>query len=293
MSEKVKPTTFSKKSYVLLTKPGIMMGNAITLLGGYFLAAKGTLNLALFLASVVGLSCLIGSSCVFNNLIDRVADAKMERTKMRSMALRSIPRKKIITFAVVLFVIGSLLLYWFTNFLALSVALFGFVVYVALYSFMKYTSVQGTLIGSIAGAVPPVVGYTAVKNELDLGAFLLFALLTIWQMPHFYAIAIFRLNDYKAASIPVLPLVKGIFTTKVHSLIYAIIFLGISPLLTIFGYTGKVYLVFSILLSLGWVLISLQGFSKKTKDVLWARKSFKYSLIVITILSLLMMFDYT
>ena len=269
------------------------MGNAITLLGGYFLAAKGTLNLALFLASVVGLSCLIGSSCVFNNLIDRVADAKMERTKMRSMALRSIPRKKIITFAVVLFVIGSLLLYWFTNFLALSVALFGFVVYVALYSFMKYTSVQGTLIGSIAGAVPPVVGYTAVKNELDLGAFLLFALLTIWQMPHFYAIAIFRLNDYKAASIPVLPLVKGIFTTKVHSLIYAIIFLGISPLLTIFGYTGKVYLVFSILLSLGWVLISLQGFSKKTKDVLWARKSFKYSLIVITILSLLMMFDYT
>ncbi len=221
----IKPTTFSKKSYLLLTKPGIMMGNAITLLAGFFLAARGSFNLVLFLATVVGLSSVIGSSCVFNNLIDRVADAKMERTKKRSMALKSIPRKKLIFFAVALGVFGSALLFFFTNLLAFGIGLFGFVVYVGLYSFMKYSSTRGTLIGSIAGAVPPVVGYVAVTNSLDLGAYLLFVIVVIWQMPHFYAIAIFRMKDYRAAAIPVLPIVKGMKTTKVHMLLYILVFL--------------------------------------------------------------------
>ena len=96
-----KATTFSKKSYLLLTKPGIMMGNAITILGGFFLAARGVVDILLLLTTVVGLSLLVASSCVFNNLIDRIADAKMERTKKRSMALKAILGKRLFFLAFV------------------------------------------------------------------------------------------------------------------------------------------------------------------------------------------------
>lgn len=288
----IPPYTFAIRSYSLLTKPGIMLGNAITVAGGYFLAAKGQFSFFPFLASVMGLSFLIGSSCVFNNYIDRVADAKMARTKNRALATGAISVNKALFFALVLGVLGVTSLSYYTNLLTLGVALFGFFVYVILYSFSKYYSMHGTLIGSIAGAVPPIVGYTSVTDQLDLGSLILFAILTLWQMPHFFAIAIFRQNDYAAASIPVLPIVKGMYTTKIHMLLYCIAFLAISPLLTAFGYTGYGYFALSVLLGLGWIGLSLKGFNPQTNDLRWARKMFAYSLVVITSLSIGMMVDY-
>jgi protoheme IX farnesyltransferase len=284
--------TFAIRSYSLLTKPGIMLGNAITVAGGYFLAARGQFSLLLFLASVVGLSLLIGSSCVFNNTIDREADAKMARTKNRALVTGAISIKNALLFALVLGVSGVAFLGYYTNLLTLGVALFGFFVYVILYSFSKYYSMHGTLIGSVAGAVPPIVGYTSVSDQLDVGSLILFAILTLWQMPHFFAIAIFRQNDYASASIPVLPIVKGMRTTKIHMLLYCIAFLAISPLLTVFGYTGYGYLVLAIVLGSGWIGLSLKGFSPQTNDLRWARKMFAYSLVVITSLSIAMMLDY-
>lgn len=284
--------TFAMRSYALLTKPGIMLGNAITVAGGFFLAAKGHVPFLLFLQTVMGLSLLIGSSCVLNNCIDRAADAKMARTKHRALATGTISVKQALVFALALGIVGSTLLFFFTNPLTLAVALFGFFVYVILYSFSKYYSMHGTLIGSVAGAVPPVVGYTAIQNQLDLGSWILFALLIVWQMPHFFAIAIFRQHDYAAASIPVLPLVKGIHSTKLQMLFYTAVFLFVAPLLAIFGYTGYGYLALAVLLSLGWIRLSLQGFGKDINDLKWARKMFAYSLVVITSLSIAMMVDY-
>lgn len=290
---KIPAYTFAVRSYSLLTKPGIMMGNAITILGGFFLASRGNIDWWLLLATVAGLSLIIASSCVFNNYIDRKADAKMARTKHRQLVTGTISPFSALLFAVVLGCVGTLLLALYTNLLALFVALFGFFVYVILYSFSKYYSMHGTLIGSVAGAVPPVVGYCAVSNRLDAGAWILFAILVIWQMPHFYAIAIFRQNDYANAGIPVLPIVKGIHTTKIHMLLYVIVFLAVSPLLTVFGYTGYVYLILAVLLSLGWVYFAILGFrSQANDDLKWARKMFAYSLLVVTVLSIAMMFDY-
>jgi heme o synthase len=282
--------TFTVRSYSLLTKPGILLGNAITILGGFFLASRGVINFWLLLQTVVGLSLVIASSCVFNNAIDRKADSKMERTKHRPLVTGSISMLKAYLFALVLGFFGVWILSY-TNYLALSIALFGFVVYVLLYSFSKYVSVYGTLIGSLAGAVPPVVGYCAVSNKLDGGAWILFALLTIWQMPHFYAIAIFRQSDYAKASIPVLPIVKGLHATKVHMLVYTIIFLFVAPLLTVFGYAGYWYFALSVVLSLWWLKLSISGFQVKDQ-IKWARKMFGVSLILITILSIAMMVDY-
>lgn len=282
--------TFTVRSYSLLTKPGILLGNAITILGGFFLASRGVINFWLLVETVLGLSLIIASSCVFNNAIDRKADSKMERTKHRPLVMGNISMFKASLFAIALGILGVWILSY-TNYLALSIALFGFFVYVLLYSFSKYVSVYGTLIGSLAGAVPPVVGYCAVSNKLDGGAWILFALLTIWQMPHFYAIAIFRQSDYAKASIPVLPIVKGLRKTKVHMLVYTIVFLFVSPLLTVFGYAGYWYFALSVVLSLWWLKLSISGFQVKD-NIQWARKMFSVSLILITILSIAMMVDY-
>lgn len=186
---------------------------------------------------------------------------------------------------------GIVVLLLFTNYYLLFTALTGWVVYTALYTPLKRTTVHATLIGAISGATPPVVGYVAVTNNFDLGAWCLFLILIAWQMPHFYSIAIYRLHDYNAASIPVLPVKNGVFTTKIHIMIYIIIFIMISSLLTVFNYTGYVYLVIMLLLGLAWLRMSIRGFGSNIDPTLWAKKMFRFSLVVITLFSVLISID--
>jgi protoheme IX farnesyltransferase len=271
---------FAAKSYSLLTKPGILMGNAITTAAGFALGAKGHFDGWLFLATVFGISCIIGSACVFNNYIDRIADGKMKRTKNRALVKGTIPVSGAIAFALLLGLIGSLCLFYFVNLVALGAGLFGFFVYVVLYSFSKYRSMHGTLIGSVAGALPPVVGYAAASGRLDLGAWILFSMVVLWQMPHFFAIAIYRIDDYAAASIPVLPIQKGIQKAKVHMLFYVIAFLLSCLLLPLSGYVSYGFAVLATLLAGGWGWLCVRGFECEN-DSIWARKMFLFSLLVI------------
>lgn len=276
----------------MLTKPGIIFGNAVTTAAGFALASKGHFDYLLFLVTLLGLCFVIASAGVFNNYIDRASDAKMKRTKNRPLATGIISGQKALIFATILGLIGGVILAEFTNFLTVFVALFGFFVYLVLYAFLKYRSFYGTLIGSIAGAVPPVVGYTAVSNQLDLAAFLLFMILVLWQMPHFFSIAIYRLDDYRAASIPVLPVQKGMYITKIHMVFYIIAFTLTTLLLTVTGYTGKIYFVVALLLGLAWLGLSLKGFSAEN-DGRWARKMFSLSLVVIMLLCATLSVDVT
>ena len=154
--------SFATRSYYLLTKPGIIMGNLITTGGGFALASRGDFNPWLFLTTMIGLGFVIASACVFNNAIDREHDRKMDRTKNRPLATGAISLKNAIVFAVILGILGAVTLGYFTNLLTAATAVFGVLVYVLLYSFSKYQSIHGTLVGSISGAVPPVVGYCAV-----------------------------------------------------------------------------------------------------------------------------------
>jgi len=213
------------KDYYSLTKPGIIFGNAIPAVAGFFLASKGHPNAGLFIAMLVGISFVIASACVFNNYIDRDIDKFMARTKKRALPTGIISGRNALLYAIVLGVIGFSLLLFYTNLLTTFVGFVGFFVYIVLYGISKRRSVYGTIVGSIAGAVPPVVGYVAVTNNFDMGALLLFLILVIWQMPHFYAIAIFREDDYAAASIPVLPIKQGIKATKIHMVLYIAAFL--------------------------------------------------------------------
>lgn len=277
-------------NYYLLTKPGIILGNLITVAAGFLLASHGAFDFWLFCATLFGLACVIASACVFNNYIDRAVDRKMERTKERPLAKGLVSAKNAITFAFFLGVLGFLVLFFYTNHLTAYIATLGFFVYVVIYSIWKCRTIYGTAIGSIAGGVPPVVGYCAVSQQFDLGAVILFTIMVFWQMPHFFSIAIYRLKDYATAELPVLPVKKGMLKTKQRMIIYIIGFIVACLLLTLFHYTGYVYLVISLFLGFTWLALALKGFRSKN-DPLWARHMFRLSLLIITILCFVIPFD--
>jgi protoheme IX farnesyltransferase len=226
----------------------------------------------------------MAASCICNNYHDRFLDQKMQRTQNRALAKGSISTTKALVTAFCLLLIGSILLFSFTNVLTLISALIGFIAYVFVYTPLKTRSVHGTLIGSISGAMPPVVGYVAQSCLLDIGALILFLMITFWQMPHFYAIAMYRLKDYQAAGVPVLPAVKGNQETKIQMVVYTALF-GVTSLLPAFyGYCGKIYLATAFVLGLYWLRLAFKGF-KASCDIKWAKSMFGFSLVVVMIIS--------
>lgn len=279
------------KSYLSLTKPGIIFGNMVTAVAGFALASQGQFHSGLLIETLLGLSLIIASACVINNYQDRAVDEKMMRTKNRPLVTGAVPVRSALCFAVLLAALGMATLLFYTSFLTLAIALFGYLVYIVPYKFWKYRSYYGTVVGSLAGGVPPAVGYCAVCNRLDLAAGLIFLAVVLWQMPHFFAIAMYRIEDYAAAGLPVLPLVKGAGVTKVQMLVYICAFLCVEILLTLFGYTGYAFLGVASALGIIWIWLSLQGFRKNSDDKLWARKMFFYSLISITCLSATISFE--
>jgi heme o synthase len=274
------------KNYFILTKPGIIFGNLIPAIGGFFLASQGKFEWVLFLITISGLGFVIASACVFNNISDKKIDGKMARTRKRPLVTGKISIFNAIIFGSVLLVSGSFLLGFLTNLLTLFVALTGFFFYVVVYGFGKRMTDWGTVIGSISGAIPPVVGYVAVSNNIDTAAILLFLILVFWQMPHFYAIAIYRLKDYQDAGIPVLPIKKGILVTKLHITFYIVGFLFATVLLSILGYTGTISVILISILTLAWLIYTVIGFGVKNNGI-WARKMFIFSLIVLLTFSII------
>lgn len=277
-------------NYYLLTKPGIILGNLFTVAAGFMLATGGRLDFWLFSMVMVGLAFVMGSACVFNNYFDRGLDRKMERTKHRPLAIGLISEENAIAFGVLLGLAGFSILFLGTNLLTVLVAAIGFFDYIFLYTLWKGRTLHGTAIGSVAGAVPPVVGYCAVSNSFDAGAAILFTMMVLWQMPHFYSIAVWRMNDYAAAGIPVLPLEKGVPETKVHMAMYIVGFILASALLTVFGYTGQIFLAATTTAGLLWLGLCLAGF-KRDDDTLWARQMFRLSLAPILVICLMIPID--
>jgi protoheme IX farnesyltransferase len=271
-------------------KPGIVLGNLITLMAGFMLASKGSIDLALLLYTILGLCAIMASGCIFNNYIDRHIDSKMERTRNRALASGAVKSFNALLFAALLGACGGIILLLGTNVLTFLIAVLGFIVYVCLYSLWKCHTIHGTAIGAVAGAVPPLVGYVAVSGKLDAGAMIFFGMMLLWQMPHFFAIAIRHFDDYAKAGIPVLPLVKGIARAKSHMLIYVVLFVFVAMLLTVFEYTGYVYLTLTLILGVRWLLICMQGF-KTTNDQQWATEMFRFSLVTIVCLSIAMSWD--
>lgn len=277
-------------TYYQLTKPGIIRGNLLTAAAGFFVASQHHVNLALLFWTLVGISGVIASACVINNYIDRDIDKKMARTKKRALATGEIPVTAALLWAGCLAILGFLALVFGVNALTALIGIVGMVAYVALYGYYKRRSVYGTLVGTISGAVPPVAGYTAVSGRLDATALLLFLMLVTWQMAHFYAIAIYRLSDYKAAGIPVMPAVNGIARTKRQILAYCAAFTVTAAMLGFCPTIGFGYTVVAVATGCAWLGFGIKTY-RRTSDTVWAKQMFLYSLLVISVWSLALSID--
>jgi len=277
------------KNYGRIVKPGIVFGNLITAAGGFFLAAKGRIEIAMLLPTVGGISLVVASGCVFNNCIDRDLDRKMARTRNRVLARRLISPKSAAFYAVLLGFGGLSMLRAAANMACVAVVLGGFMIYVGVYSlYLKRRTAYSTLIGSLAGAAPPLAGYCAAAGGFDPGALILLIIFSLWQIPHAYAIAVFRCDEYAAAALPVLPGKQGGSAAKPHMVAAVMVFAAAAPLPTLAGYTGFFYLAAAVAMGLSWLVLAWW----EAPDVrAWSRRLFLFSILTIAVLSLMMSVD--
>lgn len=279
------------RAYYSLTKPGVLFGNALTAVAGFLFASfalPGDFQWMTGIALTIGSTLIIGSACALNNYLDQDIDRIMERTKKRAIVSGAVSSNGALAFSIIIGIIGLLLLILWTNWLVVAVGLAGFVTYVWLYgATSKRRSIHGTLVGSISGAMPILAGYVAASGQFDSAALIVFVIMFAWQFPEFYSIAIYRFHEYKAAGIPLLPIVKGIARTKKEILLYTILFVVSTLLLTPLGYTGVMYFIIMALLGARWLVIALEGFRTADDDT-WARKMFKFSMVTVLAVSIML-----
>jgi protoheme IX farnesyltransferase len=281
------------KNYLDIAKPWMILGNMVSAAGGFFVASKGRIDFAVLLSMLVGTSLVVASGCVFNNYIDRDMDRKMIRTRNRPLVKGSISPKAALLYAALLGVSGMVLLRAKTNLLCTAMVLTGFVIYVGVYSlYLKRNSVHGTLFGSLAGAAPPLAGYLAVADHFDTGALVLLSIFILWQIPHCYAIAIYRFDDYADAEIPVFPVKHGVSAAKKHIFGHVMAFVAAASMMTFCGYTGYGYLAVVAALGLIWLRLAWSGFGTPDNRV-WAGKLYAFSILNIIALCVMMSIDFT
>jgi protoheme IX farnesyltransferase len=286
--ENVRPSTVETtviKDFLALIKVGIVNSNAMTTFTGLWLAlhfsgARFLDNIDLILATLIGSSLIVAGSCSLNNYIDRDIDHLMERTKGRPTVTGKVQPGKVALMSFLLIGIGTAFLFT-TSITAAVIGLFGVFSYVVLYTmWSKRQYVSNTVVGSISGAVPPLIGWAAVDPNLDIMAWMLFAIVFVWQPPHFYALAMRRVEEYRAAGIPMLPVVKGFKATKRS------IFLWVTALLPLPFFLpslGIPFMVLATLLNIGWLALGFYGLKLKD-DIKWAKMMFIYSLQYLTVM---------
>nr|WP_152557819.1 heme o synthase [Paenibacillus sp. TCA20] len=279
------------RDFVTLAKPGILRSNLIAAFGGYWLASQWDIDYLKMIITMLGTVLVMASACVFNNYFDRELDRKMERTRDRALPTGKLTPQLVLAYAFILGIAGLALLFSFSGWLAGVLGIFGMFIYVIVYTlWLKRSSTWSTSMGGFSGAVPPVIGYVAVTGTVDMGAILLGALLFLWQPPHFWSLAIRRLDDYKNAGYPLLPVVKGIHRTKIQMIPYLILLVPVPILMYVYGYTGIIFMSVSLLLSLIWLFLGFQGFRARDTDA-WAKKMFFFSINYLTISFILMIVD--
>lgn len=268
------------KRYYWLAKPGIIYGNLFAAVAAYIFGAGGFGEFSVFVGMNIGVALVIACGCVINNIYDRDIDLYMERTSTRALVTKKIQVVPATIYAILLGLAGFASLIILTNLQTVVCGVVGLVFYVPIYTVAKRKTVHGTLIGTISGATPPVAGYVAATGHFDTTALLLFLVLVTWQMPHFYAIAIRRLDDYKKAKLPVLPVASGVTATIFQIRLY-ILSLLLSVILLIFqGDVGYIFSVCVVSLIVYW-LVNAYKTPQRSEQTAWAKKIFLQSLLVL------------
>jgi protoheme IX farnesyltransferase len=278
---------------VALTKPAIMSLLLLTALGGMFLAARGVPPFDLLAATLVGGAAASGGASALNHYFDRDIDELMRRTRRRPLPSQRVPKEWAVGLGIALNIVAFAVLAVYTNVLAASLAIVGTLFYIFVYTiWLKRSTVQNIVIGGAAGAIPPLVGWAAVTGSLDLGAWLLFAIVFFWTPAHFWALALLIRDDYARAGVPMLPVVQGERATAWNILLYAASLIPLSLLLFVTGGLGLVYLVAALALGLvfvGWAIRLLRAAASRRRAI--ARGLYVYSLLYLALLFVAIMVD--
>jgi protoheme IX farnesyltransferase len=269
--------------YYELTKPRVVMLAAFCALIGMLLAAEGPISWTVLMAGLAGISLLAGAGFAFNCLIERSIDARMARTRARPLPRGEVSVQGTIIFAGVIGGLGSMLLYWYVNPLTMWLTMATFVGYAVIYTvLLKPATPQNIVIGGASGAMPPVLGWTAIANEVTAPAIVLFLIIFVWTPPHFWALALYRIEDYRRSGLPMLPITHGPEFTRLNVLLYTVLLVAVSLMPFMIRMSGLLYLVSALVLGLVFLYYAWRLW-RQYSDAL-ARRTFSYSIFYLAAL---------
>lgn len=281
------------RDYLALTKPGVVLLLMVTAIAGMFLATDppGVVPLRTLVPAFFGLTLAMMASAAINQIMDQKIDAVMARTEKRPIVTGRLNTRKAVTFAVILAALSMLILDQMVNRLTALLTLFGFVGYAFIYTlYLKRATPQNIVIGGLAGAIPPLLGWTAVSGEMHPYAWLLVLIIFVWTPPHFWALAIHRRDDYAKAEIPMLPVTHGIPFTRTSVLYYTILLLLTSLLPYLTGMSGLIYLVAAVVLGVIFMLHAIR--LRFGNDPRTPMKTFGYSITYLFVLFAALLVDH-
>lgn len=280
------------RDYLTLCKPRVVLLMLLTMWAGMYLASMSPIPLSLWINATLGFALLSGSAAAFNHIIDQHIDALMDRTKNRPLPAKKISQRAAWTFAVTQGVMGFAILYFGVNVLTAILTLLAAVGYAIVYSmYLKRATSQNIVIGGLSGAMPPLLGWTAVTGHLDPESWLLVLIIFTWTPAHFWALCLHRYNEYKQSGFPMLPITHGIPFTKINIVFYSLLTVASSLLPYAIGMSGQLYFISALLLDTGLLIYALRlQFASQDSQI--ALKTFQYSLVYLTGLFSVILLDH-
>lgn len=279
------------RGYLALCKPKIVSLIVFTAVVGMFLATPGMVPLSALVFGTIGIGLAAASAAAINHVVDHKIDSVMARTMRRPLPKGNVSIQGAILFAFMLGALSMIILTYFVNVLTAVLTAVSLIGYGFVYSmFLKRATPQNIVIGGAAGAAPPVLGWTAVTGTLDPHSLLLFLIIFAWTPPHFWALAIYRRNDYASVDIPMLPVTHGPEFTRLHILLYTIVLTIVTILPYLTYMCGPVYLIGALILDAGFLYYAFK-MQKDTSDRL-AMKTFSYSIVYLMALFAILLIDH-
>ena len=279
------------RAYLELCKPRVVALMLLTVIVGMYLATPGWVALVTLMWTTLGIGLVAGSAATVNHILDHRIDALMRRTQGRPLPTGQISQPAACGFAIVLGVIGLLILLYFVNTLTASLTLLSLIGYAGIYTlYLKRATPQNIVIGGLAGAAPPLLGWTAVTNHIDPHSLLLVLIIFVWTPPHFWALAIHRYQDYAKADIPMLPVTHGIPYTKRSIFLYTVLLMAVSLLPFATHMSGGFYVISAVLLGAGFIYWAWILMVTKRENA--AIRTFQYSIFYLMTLFIVLLLDH-
>jgi heme o synthase len=279
------------KQFYVLTKPRVVQLIVFCAVIGMLLAQTGWPDWRLLLAASAGIWLVAAAAAAFNCIVEQHIDARMARTAWRPTAKGELTNTQTLLFSAVLCALGCALLWWWVNALTMWLTLATFVGYAVVYTvLLKPATPQNIVIGGASGAMPPLLGWAAMRGEVGAEAWLLVLIIFVWTPPHFWALALYRAEDYARAGLPMLPVTHGNEFTRLQILLYTLVLFAASLLPFIQGMSGVVYLTAAVALG-AWFLVLAWRLWRNYSEAL-ARRTFRYSIWYLALLFAALLIDH-